>query len=184
MIEESGVLRLNKYLSQAGCGTRKETVELIKKSLVTVNDAVVKEPFYEVKPTDVIKLRNKVIVPKVSYIYALINKSQRSAVFADEKNEAPSLQDLTKKWHDSPLQPINHPNDDCCGLVVLTNDTELMSKLNKSGHKIKSVYEITLDTDAEQEVLDKLLAQSRETGLRVLGLGFPDASQKLFWDWN
>ncbi len=178
MTEDSGVLRLNKYLSQAGCGTRKETVELIKKGLVTINDAVVKEPFYEVKTNDVIKLRNKVIVPKVSYVYALINKSQRSAIFADEKNDAPSLQDLTKKWHDSPLQPINHPTDECCGLVVMTNDMELMSKLNTPGHKIKSVYEITLDMDAEQEVLDKLTTQTQEQGLRVLGLGFPDPSQK------
>lgn len=178
MSEESGILRLNKYLSQAGCGTRKETVELIKKGLVTVNDAVVKEPFYEVKSGDIVKLRSKVVVPKISYVYALINKSQRSPVFADEKNDAPSIQDLTKKWHDSPLQPINHPTDECCGLVVMTNDKELMSKLNTPGHKIKSVYEITLDSDCDQDVLNKLLTQTHETGVRVLGLGFPDASQK------
>jgi 23S rRNA pseudouridine2605 synthase len=178
MSEESGVLRLNKYLSQAGCGTRKETVELIKKSLVTVNDVVVKEPFYEVKLTDVIKLHNKVILPKVSYIYALINKSQRSPVISDEKNEAPSLQDLTKKWHEAPLKPLNHPTDDCCGLVVMTNDLDLLSKLDQPGHKIKSVYEVTVDVDIDQEVLDNLITQTQEKGLRVLGLGFPNASQK------
>jgi 23S rRNA pseudouridine2605 synthase len=177
MSEESGILRLNKYLSQSGCGTRKETVELIKKGLVTVNDAVIKEPFYEVKSGDIVKLRNKVVAPKISYVYALINKSQRSPVFANEKNEAPSIQDLTKKWHDSPLQPINQPTDDCCGLVIMTNDNDLCAKLKASGHKIKSVYEVTLGEDVDQEILNTLKA-TQDQSFKILGIGFPDGSHK------
>jgi len=176
--EEDGIFRLNKYLSQAGCGSRKETATLIKKSLVTVNGDIVTEPFYQVKPDDIVKLRNKVIIPKVTYTYVLINKSQRSPILADEKNEVPSLQDQVQKWNASKLLPLNHPTDACCGLVIMTNDSDLQAKLAVSGHRIKSVFEITLDSEINKDQLDIILKQPNIGGARILGLGFPDENEK------
>lgn len=141
----SEILRLNKYIAQSGICSRNQAAEWVKAGFVTLNGKVVKEPFLEVGENDIITVKNKRITPKKNYTYLVINKPYQTPVDGKENDLKSDVNALIKKNTDKPLTALGNPNSITCGLVVMTDDSELLSKLSQYGHQLKMVFEVTID---------------------------------------
>lgn len=143
---ENEKLKLNKYIAYSGICGRNQASVWIKSGFVKVNDVVVKEPYVEVGDGDIVTVKNKQVVPKKNYTYIVINKPWRMPIASDVDNNISGVQDLIKKLTNKPIVALGSPVEHTCGLVVMTDDVELMAKIKSSeGHKLKTVYEVTLD---------------------------------------
>ncbi|MBK8669120.1 MAG: rRNA pseudouridine synthase [Saprospiraceae bacterium] len=153
MDSEEEVLRLNKYLAHCGVATRKQAADIIKKGEVSVNDVVELNPFYVLKKEDKVTYKGKVLQKQIKNIYLLLNKPKNCDLWPSEDRHKLSVMDLIKKNTNLPLMPAFPVADSTCGLIVLTNDTELIQKLTHSGKSVKNVFEIVLDKPITQEDL-------------------------------
>ncbi len=169
---EQEKIRLNKYIAQSGICGRNQAAEWVKAGHVKVNDQVVKEPFVEVGKDDIVTVKNKRVEPKIVYTYYVINKPY-SSVDEGKAVKAPDLNELLQKHTNKPLSAIGNPGTTTCGLVVMTDDTELFEKLNTQVHKLKTVYEVTLDknwdiANAPEKGYPETIRQSRIIGVQIL----------------
>lgn len=136
------LFRLDKYLADAGIGTRSEIKTYIKKGFVTINDTLAKKPDIKVNPeTDIIKYREEVIQIS-SYEYYILNKPA-GFVSATKDNTAPTVLSLIKEGRKD-LFPVGRLDKDTEGLLLITNDGELSHKLlSPKKHVDKTYYAIT-----------------------------------------
>ncbi|MCE2789906.1 MAG: pseudouridine synthase, partial [Saprospiraceae bacterium] len=173
------VLRLNKYLAHCGICTRKEAVELIKQGLVTVNGAVELQPFREIQDEDVVTFRGKAVRMQTKYVYLLLNKP-RKVPFASQDQDAETLtiQILLKKHTSQALLPATPTLDTTSGLVVMTNDHELIERLGKPDHKTKTIYLLSLAAELTDEQAKELRQVLTTEFGQQSGLDFPDLNNR------
>lgn len=135
------VFRLDKYLAQAGLGTRSEVKTYIKKGLVKVNGIIAKKPDIKVnQETDSIEFQNETI-SLASYEYYLLNKPA-GYVSATKDNTAPTVLSLVKNTRKD-LFPVGRLDKDTEGLLLITNDGVLSHKLlSPKSHVDKTYYAI------------------------------------------
>ena len=135
------VFRLDKYLAQAGLGTRSEVKTYIKKGLVKVNGIIAKKPDIKVnQETDSIEFQNEAI-SLASYEYYLLNKPA-GYVSATKDNTAPTVLSLVKNTRKD-LFPVGRLDKDTEGLLLITNDGVLSHKLlSPKSHVDKTYYAI------------------------------------------
>lgn len=133
--------RLDKYLADAGLGTRSEVKAYIKKGLVTVNDITVKKPDAKVNPeTDTVQFQNRTI-SSAGYEYYLLNKPA-GYVSATKDNTAPTVLSLIESARKD-LFPVGRLDKDTEGLLLITNDGALSHKLlSPKFHVDKTYYAI------------------------------------------
>jgi 23S rRNA pseudouridine2605 synthase len=170
MTESNQILRLNKFVAKSGVCNRKEAVALIKKGSISVNGAILLEPFYEVKPTDVIVYKGKILVQEQNYLYLLLNKPKDVGAEENKLQNKPSISDLIKKLTDQPLSQLFPIEDTSAGLTILSNDTELIRKLNDKPKKSKIVFEIELDKPMDDEQLTAMSRADQSSGLIITGV--------------
>lgn len=166
-------VRLNKFIAQSGLCGRNEASEWIKAGHVKVNDEVVKIPFTEVGADDVVTVKNKRVVPKIEYTYYVINKPWHIPIENAATDDLPSLQALIQKQTIKSLSVIGMPDVDTCGLVVMTDDSDLLEKLKISGHKLKTVYEVTLDKKWEAVEITEKEESPKMDAARIMGVQLP-----------
>ncbi len=142
---QDNTVRLNKYLAHAGIAARRKADELIQQGYVTVNGTQVKEMGYRVKPTDVVKFKNKIIKPTRNYVYILLNKPKDFiTTLADEKDRKTVLQ-LVKSATTERVYPVGRLDRNTTGLLLLTNDGDLAQQLAHPSNEIEKVYLASLD---------------------------------------
>lgn len=136
------LFRLDKYLADAGIGTRSEIKTYIKKGFVTVNNIIAKKPDVKVNPeTDIIKYHEEIICIS-SYEYYILNKPA-GYVSATKDNTAPTVLSLIKEGRKD-LFPVGRLDKDTEGLLLITNDGELSHKLlSPKRHVDKTYYAVT-----------------------------------------
>lgn len=173
MEELNQPLRLNKFLAHAGLGTRKQAVEYVKKGEIKINDAVELNPFYEIKDGDIVTHKGKILQPKKQNLYVLINKGKSCPIYRNEDIASPSVQDLIKKFSDVSAKPVVDFDDNMSGLMVWTNDENLVMKLSEE-HKLKSVYEIETESEISQDLLDDIKSNLSSESITVKAMGFVD----------
>lgn len=140
-------VRLNKYMAHAGVCNRNKAVDIVKKGEVMVNGMQELNPFYEVKEGDLVTYKGKTLIIEEKKVYLLINKPKDMPLFSDPAYSKPTVQDLLKKNSDTALSPVYPLPDDACGLMVWTNDKEVLEKANRSDKKMKAVYQLQLETE-------------------------------------
>lgn len=146
---------LNHYLAQAGICSRRKAIEFIKAGLVSINNAVITTPTYQVKPTDTVRYKKRVINLEQP-IYILLNKpSGYISTTADELGRQ-TIFDLISVAKKKRLFPIGRLDKETTGLIVLTNDGNLAQKLSHPQYAIKKVYDATLDKPFELALLKKV----------------------------
>lgn len=174
-------MRLNKYLAHCGVGTRKEAETIIKKGHIKVNDAVVIIPHHEVIESDIIKHNDKIVRPKETYYYWLINKALKTPLKAADDHFKPSVGKLLTKHQEASLIPTNNvPEDIYCGLLVMTSDGDLISHLTSDKHRLKSTFQCVLDKPMEEEQRAIIMADIKEnySNTTLIGLGYPEEDDK------
>jgi 23S rRNA pseudouridine2605 synthase len=136
---------LTKYIAQTGVCSRRKAVDLIQERAVLVNNAVMTEGGYRVKPTDMVVVKGEPIrQPKKVYI--LLNKPKDYiTTLADEKGRK-IVTDLLMPHVRERVYPVGRLDRSTTGVLFLTNDGELAQKLSHPRYEIAKLYNITLNS--------------------------------------
>lgn len=147
-------VRLDKYLSNAGCGTRSEVKQLLKKGLVWVNGEAAKKPEQKIDPeTDEICCGGSRIL-REEFQYYMLNKPS-GYVSATRDLYQPVVLDLIKVPGKEALFPVGRLDIDTEGLLLLTNDGVLAHELLSPRKHVDKMYFAKLDQPAGERDIEQ-----------------------------
>ena len=145
-------MRLDKFLSNSGFGSRKDVKQLIKKKLVTVNDKIVTKSDLNINPlTDSIKYDNELIEYK-EFHYFLLNKP-KGYLSATEDNKQNTVLDLLPEYSYLNLFPVGRLDKDTTGTLLITDDGQLAHSLLSPKRHVDKIYIATLDKDIPPSII-------------------------------
>ncbi len=120
---------MNKYISNSGVCSRRDADIYIQSGNVKVNGVPVTEMGYLVKPTDVVNFDGKVLTPEKK-VYILLNKPKNFTTALDEGQEYRNVLELVKGSTTSKIAPIGRMDKNTTGLLLFTNDTDMILKIH------------------------------------------------------
>ncbi|WP_153730704.1 pseudouridine synthase [Sporosarcina obsidiansis] len=133
-------MRLDKLLSNTGYGTRKEVRQLLKKGMIRVNGAVIKDPALHVDPAkDTITLLGEDVVYK-EFVYLMMHKPPGVISATEDKYDRTVIDLLgSEERHFQPF-PVGRLDKDTEGLLLLTNDGQLAHHLLSPKKEVPKIY--------------------------------------------
>ena len=149
-------MRLDKYLSDLGIGTRKEIKKLISNGLVTVDGETVYKADYKVSESSCVTLDGEPLTYS-QYQYFLLNKPQG---YLCTKDGAPNVLELVPENYKD-LNPVGRLDKDTEGLLIITNDGQLTHKLISPKYHVDKKYYFECDNPLPKNAAD-ILAQPIE----------------------
>ena len=135
--------RLNKYIAQAGVCSRRKADELIENGHVKVNGKVVTELGFQLQPKDKVFIDNKLVTPQRHEYYRFYKPAGYITTSDDEKGRKTIYDLLPENLHN--LKPVGRLDKDSTGLLILTNDGDLINQLTHPSIKVPKVYLVTVD---------------------------------------
>lgn len=154
--EESGEMRLNRYIAKSGICSRREADDLIQQGVVKVNGKMVTELGYKVKKGDSVKLNDKVIRPE-KYVYVLLNKPKDFITTTEDPQNRKTVMQLVATACDERIYPVGRLDRNTTGLLLLTNDGEMADKLSHPSGNVKKVYQVDLDKPLTREDFERIV---------------------------
>ena len=148
-------IRLNKYLSIAGVASRREADVLIQSGVVSVNDVVITELGYKIKPDDVVKYDGATINAE-SKRYILLNKPKDFITTMDDPLGRKTVMSLVRKACRERIYPVGRLDRDTTGVLLFTNDGDIAKKLTHPRHKAAKIYHIELHKSVTNDDVEKL----------------------------
>lgn len=137
-----GLIRLNKYLSNAGVASRRDADKLIELGLVSVNGKVITELGHKVDPKiDLVKYDDKTLKPE-PLRYVLLNKPKDFITTMDDPEERKTVMFLVKSACKERIYPVGRLDRNTTGLLLFTNDGDLAKKLTHPKHGIQKLYHV------------------------------------------
>jgi len=149
--------KLNKLIAESGICSRRNATDLIKSGQVTVNGAILTEPFYEVLPTDAIKVQGKLILRQERKLYFLFNKPEDVITTSSDPEDRTTIMHFFKRIKER-LYPVGRLDRNTTGLIIMTNDGELTQKLSHPKFNISKTYYVTTHKPVTIEHQKSLLA--------------------------
>ncbi|MBF0492264.1 MAG: rRNA pseudouridine synthase [Deltaproteobacteria bacterium] len=150
------LLRLQKYLSQAGIASRRKAEGLILKGKITLNGKVVSELGVKVDPdTDRICLQGKKIEREEKKYYYLLYKPRGVIVSKRDPQGRKTVYDLIPHLHPS-VNAVGRLDYDSEGLILLTNDGALSHRFMHPSSQIKKLYHVWVNQELEEEVCEEM----------------------------
>ena len=144
-------MRLDKYLSHMGFGTRNDVKRLIKNGWVTINDETVKKADYNVKDDDRVCVDDEP-VSYVEFEYYMLNKPQ-DYVSATEDAMYPTVMELIQSQrHD--LYPVGRLDIDTEGLLLISNDGKLTHEVLSPKKHVDKKYYVEFDGTLPENAID------------------------------
>lgn len=148
-------IRLNKFLSNAGVCSRREADEFIQKGAVKVNGEVVTELGTKITRSDVVLFNDKEVHIE-SKVYIVLNKPKNCVTTSDDPQERLTVMDLVKNACTERIYPVGRLDRNTTGVLLLTNDGDLASKLTHPSFKKKKIYHVWLDKNVSVEDMEKI----------------------------
>ena len=150
-------IRLNKFLANAGICSRREADEFITAGVVSVNGEVVTELGTKIKRTDEVKFHDEpVSIERKTYI--LLNKPKDCVTTSDDPQERKTVMDFVKGACKERIYPVGRLDRNTTGVLLLTNDGDLASKLTHPKYLKKKIYHVYCDKNATKADLDQIAA--------------------------
>lgn len=143
-IDPNEPIRLNKYLANAGVCSRREADEFIQAGVVSVNGNVVTELGTKVLRSDEIKFHDQPVTLEKK-VYVLLNKPKDYVTTSDDPQQRKTVMDLVKNACPERIYPVGRLDRNTTGVLLLTNDGDLASKLTHPKFLKKKVYHVYLD---------------------------------------
>ncbi len=154
-IDPSEQIRLNKYMANAGICSRREADEYITQGLVKVNGEVVTELGTKITRNDVVEYDEKVVTPERK-CYVLLNKPKDCVTTSDDPNGRLTVLDLVKNACQERIYPVGRLDRNTTGVLLLTNDGDLASKLTHPKFVKKKIYQVWTDKDITEEDMQRI----------------------------
>ncbi|PJJ10554.1 ribosomal large subunit pseudouridine synthase B [Flavobacterium sp. 1] len=148
-------IRLNKYISNSGTCSRRDADIYIQSGNVKVNGIPVTEMGYMVKPGDVVNFDGAVLTPEKK-VYILLNKPKNFTTALDEGQEYRNVLELVKGSTTAKIGAIGRMDKNTTGLLVFTNDTDMIRKFTLPSQKSTKIYQVSLDKNLKFEDLEKI----------------------------
>jgi 23S rRNA pseudouridine2605 synthase len=156
-VDLSAPMRLNKYLANSSTCSRREADEFIAAGVVSVNGNIVTELGTKIIPaTDKILFHDQ-LVSLEKKVYVLLNKPKNCVTTSDDPQERLTVVDLVKGACSERIYPVGRLDRNTTGVILLTNDGDLTSKLTHPKYDKKKIYQIKLDRDLEENDVKQLL---------------------------
>lgn len=143
------MVRLNKYLSEAGICSRREADRLIEASLVTV-DGKIAQVGMQIQEGQIVKVKGKTVGPKGRMVLLAVNKP-RGIVCTEEKKEKNNI--IRFLNFPERITYVGRLDKDSEGLLLMTNNGDIINKMMRAGNMHEKEYEVTVDHPVTEEFL-------------------------------
>ena len=154
-IDPNEEIRLNKYMANAGLCSRREADEFITGGKVKVNGEVVTELGTKIKRSDVVECDDKVVTPERK-CYILLNKPKDCVTTSDDPKGRTTVLDIVKNACQERIYPVGRLDRNTTGVLLLTNDGDLASKLTHPKFVKKKIYHVWTDKDITEEDMQRI----------------------------
>ncbi len=152
---KSDDIRLNKYIANSGICSRRDADIYIQSGNVKVNGVAITEMGYKVKPGDVVNFDGTVITPERKE-YILLNKPKNFTTSNEDDADHRNVLELVRAATKAKIQPIGRMDKNTTGLLVFTNDTDMIRKFSLPNQKSTKIYQVSLDRNLKFEDLEKI----------------------------
>src|SRR5574344_1569003 len=149
-------IRLNKYLANAGICSRREADEFIQAGVVSVNGVVVTELGTKIKRSDEVKFHDDPVKIERK-VYVILNKPKNCVTTSDDPQERHTVMELVKDACKERIYPVGRLDRNTTGVLLLTNDGDLASKLTHPKFLKKKIYHVTLDKSVTAADMQKIM---------------------------
>ncbi|MBZ4036320.1 rRNA pseudouridine synthase [Flavobacterium sp. 17A] len=151
----SDEIRLNKYISNSGVCSRRDADIYIQSGNVKVNGTVVTEMGYLVKINDVVNFDGVTLTPEKKE-YILLNKPKNFTTAFDEGQEFRNVLELVRGATNAKIAAVGRMDKNTTGLLLFTNDTDMIRKFTLPNQKSSKIYQVSLDKNLKFEDLEKI----------------------------
>ena len=149
-------IRLNKYLANAGICSRREADEFITAGVVSVNGEIVTELGTKVHRNDEVKFHDQPVNIERK-VYLLLNKPKDCVTTSDDPQERKTVMDYVKNACKERIYPVGRLDRNTTGVLLLTNDGEMASKLTHPKYLKKKIYHVYCDKNVTKADLDQIV---------------------------
>ena len=150
-------IRLNKFLANAGICSRREADEFIAAGVVSVNGEIVTELGTKIKRTDEVKFHDEPVNVERK-VYVLLNKPKDCVTTSDDPQERKTVMHCVKDACKERIYPVGRLDRNTTGVLLLTNDGDLASKLTHPKYLKKKIYHVYCDKNVTKADLDQIAA--------------------------
>jgi len=172
-------IRLNKFLANAGVCSRREADEFIQAGVVSVNGNVVTELGTKVLRTDEVKFHDDPVKIEKK-VYVLLNKPKDCVTTSDDPQQRKTVMELVKNACRERIYPVGRLDRNTTGVLLLTNDGDLASKLTHPKFLKKKIYHVFLDKNVTahdlQQIRDGITLEDGE--VKADAVEYADANDK------
>jgi 23S rRNA pseudouridine2605 synthase len=148
-------IRLNKYISNSGACSRRDADIYIGSGNVTVDDKIVTEMGYRVKPNEEVKFDGRRVIPEKPE-YILLNKPKGFFTTGSLEKGSRTVMELISNATKSKVAPVGKLDRQATGLLLFTNDGALEKQLGKPKNGIRQIYHLELNKPISFEELKKI----------------------------
>ena len=156
-VDPNEPIRLNKFLANAGVCSRREADEFITAGVVSVNGEVVTELGTKIKRGDEGKVHDQAVSIERK-IYVLLNKPKDTVTTSDDPQARRTVMDLVKGACSERIYPVGRLDRNTTGVLLLTNDGDLASKLTHPKYLKKKIYHVHLDKNLTKADMEQIAA--------------------------
>ena len=178
-VDPNEPIRLNKFLANAGVCSRREADEFITAGVVSVNGVVVTELGTKIKRGDEVKFHDQAISIERK-IYILLNKPKDTVTTSDDPQARRTVMDLVKGACPERIYPVGRLDRNTTGVLLLTNDGDLASKLTHPKYLKKKIYHVHLDKNLTKADMDQIAAgiQLDDGEIHADAISYTDEAKK------
>ena len=147
-------VRIAKFLADCGIASRRKSEELVISGKVKIGDKIIKDVSTNVDiNSDNIKVNNK-LIKKEDKEYYILNKPKDYICSVSDSYNKKTVISLIKS--DKKIVPVGRLDKDSQGLILLTNDGDLVYKLTHPKFEVKKTYLVELDKVIDKDLINKL----------------------------
>jgi 23S rRNA pseudouridine2604 synthase len=159
-VQKEDGIQINKYISNSGFCSRREAEKLIEQARVTINDEMVLLTA-RVFPGDVVAIDGEKIKNKQKPIYIALNKPVGVTSTTDETDKSNIIRFMN---HPKRIFPVGRLDKDSEGLILLTNDGDIVNKILRAGNNNEKEYVVSVDKELTPEMIRQM-----GSGVKILG---------------
>jgi len=138
---QSSGIRVNKYLSEVGYCSRREADKYIDLGIITINDVKVVMGT-KVQPGDEVRVSGKLVGSKSKAVYIALNKPQGITCTTDQHIDGNIVDFVNFPERIFPIGRLDKPSE---GLILMTNDGDIVNKILRAGNNHEKEYVVTVD---------------------------------------
>lgn len=158
-------IRLNRFLANAGVCSRREADTYIQAGVVKVNGAVVTELGTKVLRSDEVTFHDQTLIPERK-VYVLLNKPKNCVTTSDDPQNRKTVMDLVRNCCRERIYPVGRLDRSTTGVLLLTNDGDIASKLTHPQYLKKKIYHVFLDKNVTaadlRQIADGIMLEDGE----------------------